>query len=349
MSVLAALAPTHAPSRRPASHVSRRDRRRRGVLWGALALGAGVAAVANHLLARRSEARHPARGDFLTVDGVRLHVLEKGSGPAVVLLHGNGVSAEDFRASGLLDALAQTHRVIAFDRPGFGYSARPRGRVWTAGAQARLLSKAMAALGVSRPLVVGHSWGSLVAAHIALQQPEALSGLVLMSGYYRPTFRPDVAMMAGPGVPVVGDLARFTVSPVLARLMTAPVLKQLFSPAPVSERFKTEYPIPLSRRPSQLRASGAESMLMGWEAARLKRRLPQLSVPTLVLAGRGDKLISFSHQSEWLAGQLPASEYVAIEGVGHMLHHTAMREVAANIERFSKGRRSAVEALRAAV
>lgn len=294
----------------------------------------------HHLLAKRSEAHHPPRGAFVTVDGVRLHYLEKGVGPALVLLHGNGVSAEDFRVSGVLDSLAKTHRVIAFDRPGYGYSQRPRRRIWTALAQARLLLKAMSTLGVSRPLVVGHSWGTLVAANIALEAPQAISGLVLMSGYYRPTVRPDVPVMAGPGVPGVGDLMRFTVSPVVARLMTPAVLKQLFSPAPVTEQFKSDYPISLSRRPSQLRASGAESALMVWEAARLKRRLPRLAAPTLILAGRGDKLISFSHQSEWLAAQLAASEYVGLDGAGHMLHHTALPEVAAAIEQFSEARQA---------
>jgi pimeloyl-ACP methyl ester carboxylesterase len=318
--------------------------RRRVALWSSLAVAAGAAAVAHHLLARRSEARHPPRGAFVTVGGVRLHFLEKGSGPAVVLLHGNGVSAEDFRASGLLAALAETHRVIAFDRPGYGYSERPRRHVWTAQAQARLLLRAMAVLGVERPLVVGHSWGSLVAANIALEAPQEISGLVLMSGYYRPTIRPDVPFLAGPAVPVVGDLMRFTVSPVAARLLTPAVLKQLFSPAPVSERFKSDYPIRLSWRPSQLRASAAESMLMGWAAAKLKRRLPRLATPTLILAGRGDKLISFSHQSEWLAGVLADNQFVALEGVGHMLHYTAPDEVAAAIERFSETRQVALDA-----
>ena len=111
-----------------------------------LAIGAAVlaaAALANHAVARRTERRHPPRGRFLEVDGVRLHLTERGSGPAVVLLHGNGATAQDFEASGLVDRLAAHHRVIAFDRPGFGHSERPRTTVWTAGAQAALLRTAL--------------------------------------------------------------------------------------------------------------------------------------------------------------------------------------------------------------
>jgi pimeloyl-ACP methyl ester carboxylesterase len=321
--------------RRSSVQTARRSSARGAAVFGGLAIAAGAAAVANHLLAKRAEARNPPRGKFISVDGVRLHYLEQGSGPPLVLLHGNGVSSKDFEVSGLIDALAESHRVITFDRPGFGYSQRPRRRLWTAQAQARLLLSALAQLGVEQPVVIGHSWGSSVAVNLALEAPEALAGLVVLSGYYRFTVRPDVPLMAGPAIPVVGDVMRFTVSPLLARLITPLVLKQLFAPVPVTDRFKSGYPVSMSVRPSQLRASAEESMLMGWEAARLKSRLPQLSVPTLIIAGDGDKLISASHQSEWLAGQVAGSQFMSVEGSGHMLHHTAPREVASAIERFA--------------
>ena len=74
------------------------------------------------------ERRNPPQGRFIDLDGVRLHYLEQGEGPSVVLLHGNVVTAEDFAYSGILDRAAERHRVIAFDRPGMGYSDRPNGR-----------------------------------------------------------------------------------------------------------------------------------------------------------------------------------------------------------------------------
>ena len=77
--------------------------------------------------ARKTEREYLPTGRFITVDGVRLHYIEKGEGPPVVLLYGNVVTAEDFRTSGVLELLAGRHRVIAFDRPGFGYNDRPHG------------------------------------------------------------------------------------------------------------------------------------------------------------------------------------------------------------------------------
>ena len=86
--------------------------------------------------------------------------------------------------SGLIDLAAKTYRVIAFDRPGFGYSDRPRSTVWTPEAQADLINAALMQMGVSQPLVFGHSWGTLVAVALALkyprQHPSTDSGLWLL-------------------------------------------------------------------------------------------------------------------------------------------------------------------------
>jgi Alpha/beta hydrolase family len=99
---------------------------------------------------------------FVKAEGVRLRYIERGTGsPPVVLLHGDGSMVEDFATSGLVDLVAERHRVVAFDRPGYGGSDRPRDRAWTPEAQAALLAGAFARLGIGRPIVVGHSWGTL--------------------------------------------------------------------------------------------------------------------------------------------------------------------------------------------
>ena len=133
-----------------------------GILASAAATIAAMTAY-NVYRARKAEREHPPAGQFVTVDGVRLHYIERGEGPPVVLLHGNVVTAQDFDTSGVLDLVAQRHRVIAFDRPGFGYSDRPHGSAWSAGTQADLIRDAFAVLGINRPIVLGHSWGAAVA------------------------------------------------------------------------------------------------------------------------------------------------------------------------------------------
>src|SRR5580704_16693930 len=227
---------------------------------GAVLAGSAAAAMAGMALwntyrARKVEREHPPRGRFVTVDGARLHYLEKGGGRPVVFLHGNVVTAEDCDLSGVLDlASARECHVVAFDRPGYGYSDRPRGAMWTPGRQADLFRQAFARLGIERPVVVGHSLGTLVALALALDHPEAVSGLVLLSGYYRPTLRADVPLFSIPAIPVIGDLIRHTVGPLFGDALLPLAAKGMFSPLTVPERFANGFPHGLPLRPSQIRA-----------------------------------------------------------------------------------------------
>ncbi|MDQ6627914.1 MAG: alpha/beta hydrolase, partial [Pseudomonadota bacterium] len=164
---------------------------RRGLWAGAAVAVAAATATWVERRSRRAEREQPPAGRLLSVDGVRLHVVERGEGPPVVLIHGNMVSQRDFEASGLIEHLARNHRVIAFDRPGFGHSSRPRDRLWTPAAQAELLHAALAQLGVGPAAVVGHSMGAMVALALALDHPEQVRRLVLLGGYYYPSARVD--------------------------------------------------------------------------------------------------------------------------------------------------------------
>src|SRR5215210_607935 len=107
-----------------------------------IALVLVVVALVNHAVARWAERRHPPEGKFVEVDGARLHYSDRGTGRPVVLLHGNAVTGADYNTSGVAERLVGTHRVIIFDRPGFGHSDRPRWRPWAAFEQAELLHKA---------------------------------------------------------------------------------------------------------------------------------------------------------------------------------------------------------------
>src|SRR3954465_2922067 len=144
---------------------------------GAAALAAASAVVQRRV--RSAERVHHPLGRFVTVAGVRLHYVEQGDGPPLVLLHGLGSMVEDFLLSGLVREAAKRYRVIAFDRPGYGHSERPARWRFGAAAQARLFYKALHALDVHNPIVFAHSWGTLVAVSMALQYPGAARSLVL--------------------------------------------------------------------------------------------------------------------------------------------------------------------------
>ena len=297
----------------------------------AAALALGVMALANHFIARRTERRYPPSGQFITVEGVRLHYREQGKGPPVVLLHGNGAMVEDFTSSGLFDALAADHRVIVFDRPGFGHSQRPRGRIWTVAAQAKLLHQAMLRLGAERPVLVGHSWGTLVALAMALEHQAEVRALVLLAGYYRPTRRLDVSLVSLLALPVLGTLARYTILPLLGRLVLPRLLRQIFAPAPVAPGFRAGFPVAMALRPSQLRASAADTALMIPGVAALHHRYGELTLPVRILGGTEDCLVETRYQALHLHRQIGQSLLQQVEGAGHMIHHSAPALVLAAI------------------
>jgi pimeloyl-ACP methyl ester carboxylesterase len=307
--------------------------------WGAGAAGAAAAGAAalNAVRARRAEKANPPIGSFIEVDGVRLHYIERGSGPTIVLLHGNGTMVQDWLASGLFDALAATRRVIAFDRPGFGHSERPRTTIWTPAAQARLIAAALALKGCGEATIVGHSFGTMVAAEMGLNHPEAASSLVLIAGYYYPSARVDAMAAAPPAVPVVGDPLRYTVSPLLGAALRPAMEAQIFAPAPVSAGWRRDFPFAMTLRPSQIRAAAAEAALTVPAAASLAGRLVGMNLPVTIVAGAGDKVVSTPDQSGRLAGEIARSELLIVEGSGHMVHHSAADAVISAIRAASAG------------
>ena len=108
----------------------------------------------------------------------------------------------------------------------------------------------------------GIPWGAIVALALAEQHPADIAGLVLLSGYYFWTLRPDVLPVAIGALPILGDILRYTVSPLLGWL-TMPLFKRmLFSPARVPARFEEEYSPAMALRPSQIRATSIDGALM---------------------------------------------------------------------------------------
>ncbi|WP_291856611.1 alpha/beta hydrolase [Bradyrhizobium sp.] len=285
----------------------------------------GVLAVisfVNWRLSRKAERDNPPQGRFLDIDGVRLHYVERGSGPPLVLLHGNGSMIQDFESAGLIDLAARNFRVIAFDRPGFGHSSRPRRVVWSPEAQADLFVKALTRLQVHQAVVLGHSWGTLVALALARRHPSLVQSLVLASGYYFPTVRADVVAQSGPAIPVIGDLLAYSLAPLLSRLMWSANLAKMFGPRPVPAKFQG-FPKEMAVRPSQIRAAAAEAMLMIPAAFSASPSYGELALPVVIVAGEDDRLIDIDEQSARLHQELKNSKLRRVPGAGHMVHQSA--------------------------
>lgn len=304
----------------------------------ALVTGVALAAATalwTELKARRAQREHPPQGRFTTIDGVRLHYVERGAGPPVVLLHGNVVSLDDFHASGLIDRLAVDHRVIAIDRPGYGHSERPRDRLWTQTAQAKFIHAALRKLNVERPIVAGHSMGAMVATAMALEYPDDVGGLVLLGGYYYPTARVDALLTTPVALPVLGDVMRYTVTAVASRATMSGAVKAMFLPNKVPPEFFATLSREMMLRPSQLRANAEDAAFMIPAAVASSARLKELRLPVTIIAGADDKVVDTAAHSSRLHREVPGSELIEVPSVGHMVHYAVPEQIVAAVAKGS--------------
>jgi len=309
----------------------------------AIAAGAAIGALAistlyNRERAKQAERNNPPAGRFVEIRGVHLHYVERGTGEPLVLLHGNGSMVQDFESSGLIGMAAKKYRVIAFDRPGFGRSERPRSTIWTPEAQADLIHAALRKLGVARAMVLGHSWGASVATALALKYPQAVCSLVLASGYYYPSARADVVLASGPAMPFIGDVMRYTLAPILGRVMWPLMMRKIFGPASTPEKFEG-FPKEMALRPSQIGATAAESALMIPDAFAMRGEYTSLKMPLVIIAGDDDRLIDTDDQSARLHEDVTHSTFRRVRGAGHMVHQTAPAAVMAAIDEAAEASR----------
>jgi pimeloyl-ACP methyl ester carboxylesterase len=254
---------------------------------------------------------------WVDVNGVATRYLEAGEGDPVLLLPGEGSVAEQW--SGTLEGLAGSHRAIALDLPGYGYT-EPTGDGSPA-ALATFVWRFAREINVDTFAVIGHSLGGAVAVHLALQRPGALSSLVLVSpaGMGR-AINPGMVVQA---VTPLGDLTKLLV-PVM------PFGPQLLVASLVALGARRPWRITGPWRSSQVRAaSSPEALATALRSQRLSvgllgqrdlllGRLPELSVPVLVVWGVQDVLVPF-WQAVGARRKLSRGELTLFPCSGHLL------------------------------
>ncbi len=232
----------------------------------------------------RAQAEHPPEGRFVTVNGARVHVVVAGQGPDLVLIHGASGNTRDFTFS-FADQVKDRYRVLVFDRPGLGYTdhADPRfagsysSAAESPAVQARMLQAAAAQLGATKPIVLGHSYGGAVALAWALERPETLSALVIVSGATEPwpgssSLGPlyDIAASKIGGAAAVPLLTAFP-----PRQLIRSSLATIFAPAAGARGLCRAYrhrPDPAPRRDALQRAAGQRpAATPGRDVAALRR------------------------------------------------------------------------------
>lgn len=298
-----------------------------------MALG-GAALATSRRAARReaaAEAAFPAQGRLIEAGGVTVHAEVAGSGPDLILIHGANGCTRDFTFA-LVDRLRDRFRVVALDRSGLGWSQDAGAAAISPLAQADILRAACAQLGVTRPIVLGQSYGGSVAMAWALRDP-ATAALVIVSG----------ATMPWPGG--LGLTYRLTAQPLAAAtlfpLVTAwateaqvgRVLTGIFAPDPVPPGYAEHAGIALALRRRSLKVNARQVNGLKPHVQAMAQDYPGLTLPVEIVHGTADTIVPAQVHALPLSRLLPDACLTLIDGAGHMPHHSHPETVIAAIDR----------------
>lgn len=257
----------------------------------------------------------PAHARFADVDGVRVRYMDTEGAdapggaekekPTVVMVHGFASALEAW--SGVTPAVAKTHRVIALDLKGFGWTDRPDGD-YSPEAQARLVLRLMDLRGVPKAAIVAHSWGSSVALAAALAAPDRVTRLALYDAWVYedqlPTFF-HWARAEGVGEALFGLFYKQRADERIAlafydkKYVTEPLVES------VDEALD---------RPGTVAA--ALAAVRGQRYEEVERRYRTIDKPTLLLWGREDIVTPLKY-GERLSRDLPNARLTVYPLCGH--------------------------------
>jgi pyruvate dehydrogenase E2 component (dihydrolipoamide acetyltransferase) len=245
------------------------------------------------------------------VDGLRLRYVELGEGTSVpvLLLHGFGADLNTWMFT--QPALAEGTRVVALDLPGHGGSSK---ELPDAGGEslAAIVGKALAALGIERMHLVGHSMGGGIASSFALRQPERIATLSLIA---------SASLGAEINAAFIDGFVRAS-----RRREAVEVLSLLVHDPALVSRTMVEDVLRYKRLdgvPATLAKIAAEWFPDGKQRTDLRDAVAQLKIPVQIIWGRDDRIIPVAH-ADALAAKLPVH---IIEEVGHLPHMEKAGEV----------------------
>ncbi|MGO4326535.1 alpha/beta fold hydrolase [Cupriavidus sp. 2TAF22] len=280
------------------------------------------------LIARKVEKALPPRGKFIEIDGARLHYIDQGQGPAIVMVHGLGGQTGNFSYA-LLERLTSRFRVILVDRPGSGYSTRPAGMSARLSKQSEVIARFIRALELEDPLLVGHSLGGAVALGVALDHPGTAAGLALIAPLTHPV----------QGVPA--SFRALAVSPAALRRVVAwtlaiprsilrgrAMVEFVFSPERPPADFGTAGGGLLGLRPGAFYAASTDMNSLEEDLPSMAGRYASLALPISILYGTADAVLDWRIHGQAMKDKLPALELELVPG-GHMLPVTIPDQAAA--------------------
>lgn len=308
--------------------------------------GAAGAAVAVKMLTRAAtvnfddvadKVTHAERSRFINVDGIRVHYQTFGSpqAPPVILIHGYTASTYVWRTAAPMLAKAGFH-VIAVDLVGFGYTEKPRWFEYSITAQARIIERFMDRLGLGRSVVVGSSYGGSVAATLALDYPERVDKLVLVSPVINDRLKSHPILKLA-SVYGIGE----AITPFLSDSQVFMRYRMNGTFARSNRHMVTDERIAAIRRPLHA-ADGHRSLLAtsrNWNAGRIEHDAHLINQPTLLIWGEDDAVIPVTDGHK-LYDEILHSRLVVLKNCGHVPHEECSEVFCEIVSEFCHDRKS---------
>ena len=249
------------------------------------------------------------KGDYRTIDGVRLRLRDTGpsDAQAIVMLHGFGASLETWED--WAKALSTRYRVVRFDLPGFGLTGPDSTGDYTDARTMKILHELMDQLDVDRASLIGNSLGGRIAWNFAALHPDRVINLVLISpdGFASPGFDYDTQTKT----PLIMRALPYTAP---RSLLKANLAAAYGNPEALSEASVTRYH-------DMMLAPGVRPAILERLRQVILREpgptLGRIKAPTLLLWGEKDGMIPISNADDYLQ-DLPSATLVRLPGLGHL-------------------------------
>tara|TARA_R110000868_G_scaffold107263_8_gene293466 strand:+ start:3628 stop:4572 length:945 start_codon:yes stop_codon:yes gene_type:complete len=283
--------------------------------------GLFLGALGGWLVSHRIAKAHPPEGEFLEIDGVRLHYRRSGdpASPAILVLHGAASNLEEPRLA--LGEVFSNENVVWLDRPGLGWSERPKSKRWSPADEAALIVKFLDRLGIRQAVVIGHSWGGAIAMRLAMDHPDRVTGLVLIAPALSAWIGEAAWFNAASGLPLIGPLLTRVIIPLVGHGQLASGARSAFHPEAVPEGYVANSRLPLILRPGNWVANARDMMQVNTHLEAQEERYQDVMLHTLFLAGKADTVLWTHRHSGQVAARMLNAELRLISGAGHNLHH----------------------------
>jgi len=285
-----------------------------------IAFGAVIIFGLARLRTRRIERANPPIGQILMHNGQKFHVYIRGQGPDLVIIHGSSGNLNDFAIT-IIDELAKSFRVIAVDRPGLGYTDTLPDNKYTLIDQAKFIRDGLLQIGVTRPILLGHSMGGALALTWATQQPDSVRALVLLSAVTTPWPGHTRLTLILHQIPIVRDIVANIVAVLANDVAISKNIDAVFRPNPAPKNFRKNMSADLIIRPKSAIANARHRIKLVDQIKKMSNLYPTLKMPVHAISGDSDPVVPADLHITAIKTAIPHVQIHMLQDTGHMPHH----------------------------